>query len=129
MFDPNLLKPLDLVVFVNDSRGIKKGTKAVFIQPTNDCGYNVAHVALLDEDAESFLIKHSFNSVYEHIENKRKNCIFGESQWYNPFNISKPYFNDIVSLSQLKQAEAKLLEQANEINKSLSSIQSIKRFF
>lgn len=63
MFDRNLLKPLETVVFINDFRFVKKGTRAVFIQPDTDSGHSVALVALLDENAASFLKENGFNEI------------------------------------------------------------------
>ncbi|EGR5926772.1 hypothetical protein [Vibrio parahaemolyticus] len=126
MFDRNLLKPLETVVFINDFRFVKKGTRAVFIQPDTDSGHSVALVALLDENAESFLKENGFNSVQEHIEHKRKHCIFGEAQWYNPFTTCKPYYADIVSKTQLDKAESDIKSQIEKLQNNLSAITEYK---
>ena len=128
MFDRNLLKPLETVVFINDFRFVKKGTRAVFIQPDTDSGHSVALVALLDERAETFLKENGFNSVQEHVEYKRKHCIFGESQWYNPFTTCKPYYEDIVSKTQLDKAESDIKSQIEKLQNNLSAITEYKDF-
>lgn len=124
-----MLNEFDKVVFTQEYRGYPAGTMAYYIGSTTDSGHTVAMVAIIDSDFTSFLEDNGFASLEDHVKNKKDNCWFGTSQWYNPFTIAKPYFNGIASKTQLDEIEKKALSDIEEAKLKLEHALKMKDNF
>ncbi|MFS1428312.1 hypothetical protein LMH73_014465 [Vibrio splendidus] len=124
-----MLKEFEQVVFTQEYRGYKVGTKAYFIKMATDSGFRVAEVAIIDNDFTSFLNEHGFDSIEDYIANKREHCIFGVSQWFMPFNISKPYIEGIASKHQILEMEARAHKDLQDAESRLELAMSLKKAF
>lgn len=121
------IKRQELVVLTKEFRGYKKGTLGYFAEWTNDCGHDVALVAVKDTYFDEYMSMHNeFSTFDEYISYQRKNCIHGDQYWTQPFTCIKPYKDGIMSLAQVEHQHSKVDEKIKALQIEKQELEAAK---